>query len=100
MLSLMKTLLLGVNGVLLQLLGETDVASSLLEHNAVLSASVAAKHAVHLLQGGTLGLGQAEVHPENAAEQEDGEEEIGSPLPGLEHRGHVEGDGEVVEPVA
>lgn len=89
-----------MDSAVLQVLSQADVPSSLLEQNAVLGTRVAAKDTVHLLEGGALGLGQGEVHPDDAGAKEDGEEDVGSPLPALEHGGNVEGDGEVVELVA
>jgi hypothetical protein len=61
-------------------------------------ACVAAEHSVHLLESGILGLGKHPPDPEDADKEEDREEDIGAPLPGLEHGRHEESDGEVIDP--
>lgn len=79
---------------------QTNIPLGLAQQGGVFLVLLAAKDAVHLLETGILGLGQEEPNPEDADEEEGSEENVGAPLPGLQHGRHKEGNGEVVDPVA
>src|SRR5688572_20321130 len=79
---------------------KSNLSLCLPKQNSILFTSPAFEDAVHLLERSVFGLGQEEPNPQNTSEQEDGEEDIGPPLPSLEHGRNEESNGKVVDPVA
>lgn len=89
--------LLRLKSINLKLGSQTNVMAGLVQHLGILLTSSASKDTVHVLESCTLGLGEAEVQPDDAAREEAGEKDVSTPFEGLEHRGNVEGNREVVK---
>jgi hypothetical protein len=62
---------------------QADLVLSFPEELSIPFASVAIEHAVHLFERGTLCLRKIEVDPYDGTDKESGEEDVGSPSPGL-----------------
>ncbi len=78
---------------------QANIMSRLAHNGGIFLTSLGVEDSIHVLHGGVLGLWEVEPDPDDTGGQEACEEEVSSPLDGLEHRWDVEGDGEVVEPV-
>lgn len=82
-----------------QVLRQANIPLRLCQQLRIPLASMTVEYTVHFFERFSLGLWYEDPYPDKTREQESSEEDIRQPDDSLEHAGHEEGDGEVVDPI-